>query len=111
MLKELRSDASNRSQLVLLESVGNAKRDIFALPLTGFEDVKFQSTVSGDTLVLFHSQPRLAAGLVPIVKSSFPVRFVLVTGAASVGAGTDEGADIFYAPGKWKAYLELSRKK
>ena len=110
IVKEVRSDAAGKGSLVLMETVGDANRDIYALPLDGFDDVKFQSGASGDTVLLFHSNHRLDAGMVSLGKPTFPIRFRLVTGAEAIGAGTEEGAAIFYAPEKWKAFLEMSRK-
>lgn len=110
IVKEIRSDAAGKGSLVLLETIGDASREVFALPLDGFEDVKFQSGLIGDTLLLFHSHTRLDADMVSIAKATFPIRFSFVSGAAAIGAGTEEGAGIFYAPGKWKAYLEMTRK-
>ena len=110
VIKEIRSDEKGQGQLVLLEAVGKVNRDILAANLVGFDDVKFQSTVRGDTLILFHTQPRLDTGMFTIAKPSFPIRFERVSGAQSIGAGTDEGAAIFYTPDKWQAYLDMSRK-
>lgn len=109
IVKEIRSDEKGRGQLVLLESIGKQNRDILSAQLAGFDDVKFHSTVRGDTLVLYHTQPRLDTALVTIAKPSIPIRFECVSGARFIGTGTEEGATIFYTPAKWKAYLELER--
>jgi hypothetical protein len=113
LVKEIRSDAQGKPILSLLVSKGGVEREVTTLAMGGLSDIKFRSTVRGDTLVLFHSAAGLEGRLdtAQFASLGFPVRLVRLDEVHWLTSGTEEGNAIFYAPGKWKAYLELTRRE
>lgn len=108
--KEVRSDEKGNSFLAILESRDGAKRDLAVLPMVGYQDVKFRSGFHGDTVLLYHDVPRLEERIdaSTFASSRFPVRTLLLDQSKWLTVGTEEGNGIFYAPDKWKAYLEMT---
>ena len=112
LVKEIRADAEGRTFLAIVETRGNARRELISAPMGTVPDVKFHSELRGDTLFLFHTVPAMEAGLSSAsAAGKFPIRCVLLSDARWLATGTEEGNAIFYAPDKWKAYLDLTRKK
>lgn len=113
LVKEIRADAEGRTFLAIVETRGNAHRERVSVPMGPVPDVKFHSELRGDTVFLFHTVPAMETGLnsVSLAAGAFPIRCVLLSDARWLATGTEEGSAIFYAPDKWKAYLDLTRKK
>jgi hypothetical protein len=110
LVKEVRADAQGKQSLALLESRNGAQRELAVLPMQGAGDPRFRFAVRKDTIVLFHAEPAMQAALAGAVTSAaFPIRFEQVESGRWLTVGTEEGHAIFYAPDKWKAFLELSR--
>ena len=111
--KEIRSDAEGKPFLALLETRNGATRDLAVLRMEGYPDVKFRSGLGGDTVLLYHGVSRFQKDLegTRLGAAGFPVRAVLLDDARWFATGTEEGNAIFYAPAKWKAYLDMNRGK
>lgn len=111
--KEIRSDEKGNSFLAILESQGGKTRELALLPLEGYPDVKFRSGFHGDTILLYHDIPKFEGRIddSTFASSRFPVRTVLLDPAKWLATGTEEGNGIFYAPDKWKAYLDMTPRK
>lgn len=110
--KEVRARSKDETELAIREVVGGTSRDLFLAPLKDFQDVKFAFAITGDTIRLFHAQPLLDGALKPVEKSAHAIRVepALPSTVSWLTAGTQEGDAIFYAPDRWKAFLEISRK-
>jgi hypothetical protein len=113
LVKEIRADAEGRTFLAIVETRGEARRERVLAPMGAVPDVKFHSELRGDTVFLFHTVPAMEAVLKSssLATGAFPIRIVLLSDARWLATGTEEGSAIFYAPDKWKAYLDLTRKK
>jgi hypothetical protein len=111
LTKEVRTLPEGKTAIAILESAGKASREIFSVALAGGDDIRFRSTVRNDTILLFHTAPDLDKSIRTVGQPSFPVRMVHLEGAAWLTKGTEEGNPIFYAPDKWKAFLDLIRKE
>jgi hypothetical protein len=111
--KEVRADAEGKPFLAILESRQGKPRELASIPMDGFSDVKFRSGLRGDTVLLYHTVPKLEGRLdgSSFRSPSFPIRIVLLDDAKWLATGIEEGNGIFYAPDKWKAYLEMSPRK
>ena len=110
LIKEVRSFGKAETEMVIRESVGKVSKEIFIVPLSGSQDVKFKFRLSGDTIVLTHAQPGLEQTLRTVGPSSFPIRTESAASAAWLSSGTSEGDPIFYAEDKWGAYFGLPPK-
>lgn len=113
LAKDIRALSKTESELVLREVVGEESRELFTAPLKEFSDAKFTFALAGDTIRLFHTQAGLPAALRPApAQPTFPLRIEPASPSelAWRTSGTPEGDAIFYAPDKWKAFLELSKK-
>lgn len=110
LIKEVRSFGKAETEMVIRESVGDASKEIFVVPLSGSQDVKFKFRLAGDTIVLTHAQPGLEQTLRKVGPSSFPIRTESASSAAWLSSGTSEGDPIFYAEDKWGAYLDMMPK-
>jgi hypothetical protein len=111
--KEVRADAEGKPFLAILESRQGKSRELASIPMEGFADVKFRSALRGDTVLLYHTVPKLEGRVDDSTFRSpaFPIRVVLLSDAKWLATGTEEGNGIFYAPDKWKAYLEMTPRK
>lgn len=110
LIKEVRADAQGKPLVTFFESHGDMQRELAEAPLAGSGDVKFRFALRKDTVVLYHAEPALQPALAGLaLAASFPVRFEAVESARWLTVGTQEGDAIFYAPDKWKAFLDLSR--
>jgi hypothetical protein len=110
LVKEVRSLPQGGTELAILEEVGTAKREILSFPISESDDVKFRSGFGHDTVLLYHTRPDLEKSMKALGKPSFPVRTASMPEAAWMAFGMEEGSPVLYAPDKWRAYLELSRK-
>jgi hypothetical protein len=112
LVKEVRSLPKGGTELAIVESVGARNRDILSFPISDSDDVKFHSGFGHDTVLLYHTRPDLDKSMKVIGPASFPVRVASMEEAAWMAYGTEEGSPVFYAPpDKWKAYLEMSKKR
>jgi hypothetical protein len=112
LVKEVRSLPQGGTELAIVEVVGTRSRDIASFPISDSDDVKFHSGFGHDTVLLYHTRPDLEKSMKVIGPASFPVRVASMEPAAWMAYGTEEGSPVFYAPpDKWKAYLEMSKKK
>lgn len=111
--KEVRADEKGQPFLAILESRQGKTRELAVLPLEGYPDVKFRSGFHGDTVLLYHDIPKLKhwADSAPFASSRFPIRMVFLDQAKWLATGTEEGSGIFYAPDKWKAYLDMTPRR
>lgn len=112
LAKDIRALSKTESELVIREVVGEASRELYTAPLKDFTDAKFTFTLAGDTIRLFHTQPKLPSALRAAPdRPSFPVRIEPASPSelAWRTSGTAEGDAIFYAPDKWKAFLALQK--
>jgi hypothetical protein len=111
--KEVRADEKGNQFVAILESQNGKIRELAILPMEAGQDVKFRSGFHGDTVLLFHDVPKLQdrIGSSTFAASRFPIRIVLLDPAKWLATGTEEGNGIFYAPDKWKAYLEMTTRK
>jgi hypothetical protein len=108
--KEVRADEKGMPFLAILESRQGKSRELASIPMEGFSDVKFRSGLRGDTILLYHTVPKLEEHVDDSTfhSPSFPIRIVLLNDAKWMATGTEEGNGIFYAPDKWKAYLDMT---
>lgn len=111
--KEVRADAQKNPILAILESAGGKTRELGVFPLDGEPDAKFRSGFRGDTVLLYPDSPKLEkrmreSGIAP---GRFPIRTEFLEQAKWMATGTEEGSAIFFAPDKWKAYLDMSKGK
>ena len=111
--KEVRADEKENQFIAILESRDGKTRELAVLPMNGKQDVKFRSGYHGDTVLLYHDVPKLQDQVdsSTFAASRFPIRTVLLDPAKWLATGTEEGNGIFYAPDKWKAYLEMTLRK
>ncbi|MBW8887077.1 MAG: hypothetical protein JF616_04885 [Fibrobacteres bacterium] len=113
LVKEMRADAEGKTFLAIVETRGEARRELVSAPMGDVPEVKFHSEVRGDTVFLFHTIPAMKAGLSPasLAGGGYTIRLLCLDEVRWLATGTEEGSAIFYAPDKWKAYLELSRRR
>ncbi len=111
--KEVRADGQENQFIAILESREGKTRELAVLPMKGKQDVKFRSGYHGDTVFLYHDVPMLQAQIdsATFAASRIPIRVVLLDPARWPATGTEEGNAIFYAPDKWKAYLDMTSPK
>ena len=111
--KEVRADETGNQFIAILESQNGKARALAVLPMDGNQDVKFRSGFHGDTVLLYHDVPKLQGRISSSTFSAsrFPIRVVLLDPAKWLATGIEEGNGIFYAPDKWKAYLEMTARK
>lgn len=111
--KEVRADEKGSPFLAILETRQGKSRELASIPMEGFSDVKFRSALRGDTVLLYHTVPKMEARVddSSFHSPSFPIRVVLLDDSKWLAPGTEEGNGIFYAPDKWKAYLDMTSHK
>lgn len=111
LTKEVRSLPQGGTELVIVETVGNRTQEILSFPISESDDVKFRSGFGHDTILLYHTRPDLEKAVKTLGKPAFPIRIASMEEAAWMAFGMEEGSQILYAPDKWRAYLDLTRKK
>jgi hypothetical protein len=110
LAKEVRSLPQGGTELVIVEVVGKRSLDILSFPISDSDDVKFHSGFGHDTILLYHTHPELDKSMKVLGKPAFPVRTASMAEAAWMAYGMEEGSPVLYAPDKWRAYLDMTRK-
>lgn len=109
LVKEMRALDKSRNELIIKRTAGESVQELFLVSLAEFEDVKFRFRLSGDTVILAHTQPAFGKAVRVLNPSGFPIRFETLSPAEWLSTGTLEGDAIFYAEDKWGAFFDMTR--